>query len=194
MKKAATKSGKRAAKTRPARPSPGRTGSGVRTVPAMNLAKQGGLFEQAIGLFHREDYRQAKELFEKASTGPALDMAHAARVHARMCEQRIDRSAPALATADDHYNYAVALINRNELQAAEKHLREAVRLTPNADHIHYALALAGGMRGDMQQARDSLKRAIELDPRNRIHARNDPDFAGFAHQPAILSLLFPENR
>jgi hypothetical protein len=46
----------------------------------------------------------------------------------------------------------------------------------------------------MQQARESLKRAIDLDPRNRVRARNDPDFAEFAHQPAIVSLLFPENR
>jgi Flp pilus assembly protein TadD len=160
----------------------------------MNQEKQSGLFEQAIGLFHRGDYGKAKEVFEKAATGPALDVGHAARAHARMCEQRIGRPAPELANAEDHYNYAVALINRKELQAAEKHLREAVRLTPNGDHIHYALALARGLRGDVQQARESLKRAIELDPRNRIHARNDPDFAEFAHQPAIVSLLFPDHR
>jgi tetratricopeptide (TPR) repeat protein len=160
----------------------------------MNQEKQAGLFEEAIGLFHRQDYGRAKELFEKAAAGPVREVAHAARVHARMCEQRINRSAPALDTADDHYNYAVALINRNELSAAEKHLREGVRLAPNADHIHYALALARGLRGDMQQARESLKRAIDLDPRNRIHARNDPDFAELARQPAIVSLLFPENR
>ncbi len=128
MKKTATQSEKGTAKTRPVRPSPGQTGSSVSTAPVMNPEKQGRLFEEAIGLFHREDYGQAKELFEKAATGPVLEVAHAARVHARMCEQRINRSAPALATADDHYNYAVALINRNELQAAEKHLREAARL------------------------------------------------------------------
>ena len=194
MRKTATQSEKGKARTGPVRPSPGQTGSSASTAPVMNQEKQGELFEKAIGLFHREDYGQAKELFEKAAAGPVREFAHAARVHARMCEQRINRSAPPLATADDHYNYAVALINRNELQAAEKHLREAARLTPNGDHIHYALALAAGLRGDIQQARDSLKRAIELDPRNRIHARNDPDFADFVHQPAIVSLLFPENR
>jgi tetratricopeptide (TPR) repeat protein len=194
MKKTATQSEKGTARSRQVRPSPGQTGTSVSTAPVMNQEKQGGLFEEAIRLFHREDYAQAKELFEKAATGPAREMAHAARVHARMCEQRIDRSAPALDTADDHYNYAVALINRNELQAAEKHLREGVRLTPQGDHIHYALALARGLRGDIQQARESLKRAIDLDPRNRIHARNDPDFAELAQHPAILALLFPENR
>jgi tetratricopeptide (TPR) repeat protein len=194
MKKAATQSKKGTARTKPGRPSPGQTGSNVPTAPVMSQVKQSGLFEEAIGLFRQEGYEQAKELFERAATGPVSEVSHAARVRARMCEQRINRSAPPLATADDHYNYAVALINRNELQAAEKHLREAAGLTPNADHIHYALALARGMRGDMQQARDSLKRAIELDPRNRIHARNDPDFADFVHQPAIVSLLFPENR
>ena len=86
----------------------------------------------------------------------------------------------------------MALINRRELPAAEKHLSDALALAPNADHIHYAMALSRGLRGDYQNARESLQRAIELEPRNRIHARNDADFAGFARQPAIASLLSRE--
>jgi Flp pilus assembly protein TadD len=213
MKKAATQSGKGTGKTKSARSSPvtrqtkdgsvsapasprqaGLAGAGATATSVTGQEEQAKLFGKAVDLFRRGNFGQAKGLFEKAASGPLREVAHVARVHARICEQRISRFAPELSSAEDHYNYAIALINRRELPAAEKHLQEAVKLAPNGDHIHYALALARGLRGDVLLARESLKRAIELEPRNRTHARNDPDFAEFAHLPPIVSLLFPENR
>src|SRR5690242_20836864 len=47
----------------------------------------------------------------------------------------------------------------------------------SADHVLYALALAKGLAGDIDGAHDHLKRAIDLEPRNRISARQDADFA-----------------
>jgi hypothetical protein len=37
-----------------------------------------------------------------------------------------------------------------------------------------------------------LKRAIELEPRNRLIARQDADFAPLAHQPPFDALIYPE--
>ena len=37
-----------------------------------------------------------------------------------------------------------------------------------------------------------LKRAIEIQPRNRIAARQDADFAGIANQSPLDRLLYPE--
>ena len=149
------------------------------------------LFDKAVGLFHTGDFAQAGILFERASSGPALGVSHAARVHASICAQRSNRAAPELASADDHYNFAIALINRRELPAAEDHLVEALKLAPGGDHIHYALALTRGLRGEIQQAWESLSRAIEIDPHNRAQARSDPDFAEFAHRQPVAALLFP---
>jgi tetratricopeptide (TPR) repeat protein len=106
-----------------------------------------------------------------------------------MCELRIDQAAPALKTAEDHYNWGVALLNQRRLREAEAHLEEALRLAPQGDHIHYALALSRGLGGDILRASQYLRRAIELQPRNRGLARNDPDFAGLLHQPPIAALL-----
>jgi Tfp pilus assembly protein PilF len=207
MKKATTQSGKGTGKLKSARQTkdggvsasaslrqPGPATAGAATSAGMRQEEQTALFDKAAGYFRRGDFAQAKGLFEKAASGPLREVAHAARLHVRMCEQRISQFVPQLSSAEDHYNYAIALINRRELPTAEKHLQEAVRLAPDRDHIHYALALARGLRGDVTLARESLKRAIELEPRNRAHARNDPDFAEFAHLPPIVSLLFPESR
>jgi tetratricopeptide (TPR) repeat protein len=157
---------------------------------AMLQEDQVGVFDKAVALLHAGDFAQAEGLFEKAASGPAREVSHAARVHARICAQKTNRAAPMLASAEDHYNYAVALINRRELPAAEKHLLEALELAPSGDYIHYALALTRGLRGEIQQACESLRRAIELDPRNRAQARSDPDFAEFAHQQPVAALLF----
>ena len=64
-------------------------------------------------------------------------------------------------------------------------------LDPAADHMYYALAGAQALTGDLSGAHESLKRAIEMEPRNRIAARQDADFAPFANQPPFDALLYP---
>ncbi len=157
-----------------------------------DAAVQSGLYDKAIGLFRSGAFAQAKEVFDKAATGPTLEIAHSARAHSRMCEQRMERAVAPLHGAEDYYNYGVALLNRGELETAGKHLEKAVALSPGQDHYHYTLALCCGLRRDLQQAYAHLKRAIELQPRNRAHARNDPDFASFVRQQPLVGLLFPD--
>jgi Tfp pilus assembly protein PilF len=151
---------------------------------------QPDLFEKGIALFRQGRFAEARVFFEKAAEGPVIEMASAARTHARMCELRIGRDAPAITTAEDHYNVGVALLNQRRLREAEAHLEEALRLAPEGDHIHYALALSRGLSGDIQRASQNLRRAIELQPRNRGQARHDPDFAILLHQQPIAALLF----
>ena len=62
------------------------------------------------------------------------------------------------------------------------------------DHIHYALALAQALSGDIAGAHENLKRAIELEPRNRLIARQDADFAPLANQPPFDALVYPEKK
>jgi tetratricopeptide (TPR) repeat protein len=116
-------------------------------------------------------------------------MAHAARLRIRMCEQRIATAGPAPATAEEHYNYAVAFMNRADFQAARQHLERALQTAGDPDHIHYLLALCLGSLGDIDGACRHLRRAIEIHPRNRAMARSDPDFADLAHRPPISELL-----
>ena len=160
--------------------------------PTREATEQTRSFEQAIELFNSRNFGKAQRHFESASKGPRLEMAYAARLHLRMCEHRLSNLAPAPRTIEERYNYAIALINRRELEAAEQQLQRALDAMENGDHLHYAMALCRGLRGDFEGACRALRRALDLRPRNLTTARNDRDFHEIGCQPLIRDLLFPK--
>jgi tetratricopeptide (TPR) repeat protein len=153
---------------------------------------QAEAFESAVRLFHSGQFRAARDLFQRAARGSSREVAHTALLHARMCERRLGAPEPAPKSAEDHYNYAVALVNQRRLETAEQHLQQALAQAPDSDHLYYVLALCRGLGGDLAGAYTHMKRAIELHPRNRMAARNDPDFAEIGQQPPLAELLYPE--
>src|SRR5436189_2421133 len=46
-------------------------------------------FERGIQLLNKRNYREAKESFEKAAQGPALELVSNAKSHIQMCERRL---------------------------------------------------------------------------------------------------------
>jgi hypothetical protein len=46
----------------------------------------------------------------------------------------------------------------------------------------------------LQAAYENLKRAIDLQPRNRLAARQDPDFTALAEHPVFTRLLYPDRK
>jgi tetratricopeptide (TPR) repeat protein len=159
-----------------------------------NGAKQMAAFESAMKLFHTRKLKEARDLFQQATLGPERDVAQRANLHIAMCDRRLQQTTVSLGSAEDYYNYGIALINSRNLNEARMHLEKGLQLDPGADHIHYALAVAHALSGDIQSAHDSLRRAIELEPRNRLTARQDADLAPLANQPLFSSLLYPERR
>jgi tetratricopeptide (TPR) repeat protein len=158
---------------------------------APDPSRQAEAFEQAARLFHARDYAGARAAFEIAAAGPVPAMSHTARLHAKMCAQRLVQEPPKIETAEDRYNYAVSLINLRRLADAEEHLHKALEAHPQADHLYYALALTRGLQGDFEGAHRHMKRAIDLQPRNRVLARNDPDFAELIQRGWLRELLYP---
>jgi len=156
--------------------------------------KQLAFFDTAVKLFHARKFKEAKDLFDQAAAGPERDVAQRARLHIAMCERRIGVPAVELGSAEEHYNYGVVMINSRKMAEARSHLEKALEIAPASDHIHYALALAQALSGDLANAHDSLKRAIELEPRNRLIARQDADFAPIVNQQPFHSLIYPEKK
>jgi tetratricopeptide (TPR) repeat protein len=159
-----------------------------------NAQRQFSTFESAMRLFHARNLKEARELFQMAAQGPERDVANRARLHASMCDRRLQQAPVNLGSAEEYYNYGIAVLNTRNAAEARVHLEKALQLSPGADHILYALALAQAMGGDFAAAYENLRRAIELEPRNRIMARQDADFSYLANQPPFDSLLYPEKK
>ena len=168
--------------------------SAVAAVPATTPPTQFDTFEAAMKLFHARQFTEARTLFAAAIRGSERDVANRAQLHMAMCDRRLQQTTVNLQSAEEHYNYGVALINSRNLPEARLHLETALQMSPSADHIHYALALAQALSGDLAGAQLNLKRAIELEPRNRLIARQDADFAPLANQPPFDALIYPERK
>jgi tetratricopeptide (TPR) repeat protein len=138
--------------------------------------------------------KEARELFLEAAAGPERDVAHRAKLHASMCDRRLDVPSVNLRTAEDYYNYGVALLNTRKVEESRTNLEKALQMAPDTDHIHYALALVYALAGEASSAYEHLRRAIELEPRNRIMARQDGDFSALSGHPQFQALLYPEKK
>jgi tetratricopeptide (TPR) repeat protein len=158
--------------------------------PASDPAKEQTLtFEKATAAFQKKDFGKARALFAEAATGPALELAHSAQMYMKMCQRRMGEGKAELKSPDDFYTLGVSLLNRGDLDGAQAALERALQRKPDTDHYHYALALCAGQRGDMVIAASHLRRAIDLQPSNRIAALNDPDFHSIAQNPTIREIL-----
>jgi tetratricopeptide (TPR) repeat protein len=149
-----------------------------------------GCFDKAVKLFSQQRFEDAAAAFRETAKGPAVHVADRARAYLQVCERRTAVTTLEFRTADDHFNYAVERLNVRDIEKARRHLTEALGMQPDGDHILYALALCCGLAGDGTAAYENLKLAIELEPRNRLHARHDADFADVAESfPAVRSLF-----
>lgn len=151
-------------------------------------------WEEAVGLFSQKQYAAANARFMRAASGPAAHIADKARSYAQICARKTDGPEVNLQTADDHFNYGVERLNARDMDVARRHLDRALAMEPDGEHILFTLALCCGLAGDSNGACEHLKRAIALEPKNKILARQDPEFSALAQQyPALRALLTPEN-
>jgi tetratricopeptide (TPR) repeat protein len=151
------------------------------------------LYEEALKHFQQQRFQRAQQVLERVLEGPSKELGDRARVHLRICEQRISRlPAPTAKSAEDHYTQGVTLMNLGRWDEAREHLDRARKAAPKADHIVYAMAALDCLTGEADSAMLNLKIAIQLRPENRYHARNDEDFAFLQEDPRFTELLYPE--
>ncbi len=150
--------------------------------------RQTATFTQAMEAFHQRDFRRAMPLFQTAAEGPVREMAFSARTHLRMCESRLAKSDPETRDAEGNYTFAVAQMNLRDYAHAASLLEYSLK-QQETDYAHYALAAALGHLGQFEIAVQHLRRAIQLQPRNRSMAMTDPDFLELAKYAPIRDLL-----
>ena len=109
-------------------------------------------FEEGMRLFHARQFQQAREFFLQRPCAGRTAPWPTARDCMRACASSAwNLPALVLNTPEEHYNYAITLINSRDLAAAQKHLRAALDAEPTADHVLYALAACQSLAGDLQR-------------------------------------------
>jgi tetratricopeptide (TPR) repeat protein len=173
----------------PAHPAPNAAAK-LRSDPRYTAAVRN--FEAATRYFLKEQYGKAREVFEKVASEAPVEIAERARVHLRLCEQKLTESVAAPRSATDNYNLGVAALNARRLDQAIEYLRKADRSAPNREEIRYALAAAFALQGNPDAALEHLKASIELRPGNRFQARLDEDFQSLSEDHRFRKLMQPE--
>jgi tetratricopeptide (TPR) repeat protein len=165
----------------------------VREVVDPAIRQQLKQYEEAVRYFNQQKFLRAKQALEKVIAGPSRELADRARMHLRICEQRISRPPTTTPrTLEDFYHQGIAMMNLGLWDTAREQLERARKLAPKADYVYYALAALDCLTGEADLAMENLKTAIELRPENRYHARNDEDFAFLQDDPRFTELLYPE--
>jgi len=151
-------------------------------------------YETAMKLLYSHEYDKAKAAFERIISTLADDkeVLERAKIHLKLCEQKIARKPPAPRTLDEHYDLAVALMNEGKYDEAVDHFGRALKSNPKCDYVIYALAAMNSRTGNVEAALNNLQTAITLRPENRFLAQRDADFEPLKQDARFISMVFPE--
>ena len=149
-------------------------------------------YEAALRLMQERKYDKAKATFEKIlTTGPG-DLCERVRIYIAACTQQLGQEKNHFSTLEEHYDYAISLLNTGDYDDARQHLETILKKDKNCDFAYYGFAVLCSMTGQQEPCLEHLNEAIRLNPRNRIQARSDSDFQDMADDPRFTELLYPE--
>ncbi|HEX9733777.1 MAG TPA: hypothetical protein VGG06_17535 [Thermoanaerobaculia bacterium] len=142
-------------------------------------------YAEALALMHRREWARAAPLLEKvAAETDNRQLADRARQGLETCRRH---TAPPAADASP-YLQAIYEKNRGNVEAAFELCRALGK--PEDDERHaYLLASLHSLAGSPEKALQHLETAIRLEPKNRVHAYHDPDFAELRGRAEFASLI-----
>ncbi len=150
-------------------------------------------FEQAVKIFNRRRFEDAKSMFESVQLKFPGDLEIVARAHMyiQVCKQKLeqeDKASPPR-NAEELYDHGVFALNIGDFTQARVFFEKALRLHPDAPHLLYSLAATHAQTGSHDEALNYLKRSIQIQPRFRSQAYNDTDFSGLRDNRQFLELV-----
>ena len=150
-------------------------------------------YEEGLRFLQERKFEKAKALFQKVMAGTSHELADRARVHLNTCLQRLEQAATVFRSHEEHYDYAISLINTGQHELAREHLEKILEQAPKAEFAWYGMAVLDCLTGRVENSLRELTEAIRLNVANRYHARNDSDFNNMADDPRFTELLYPED-
>ena len=149
-------------------------------------------FESAHREFARGHFSEARLKFRALLDKYAnvSEVAARARTYLAVAEARLRSDLALPRDADSLYDRGVIELNRGEYVAAQELFERALRREPEAAHIHYGLAATRARLGAIDTALESLRRALDLQPKLRIRAQRDQDLNPLRSDPEFDLLVF----
>ena len=150
-------------------------------------------FEQAVKVFNRRQFEDAKAMFETVQLKYPGDLEIVARaqMYIQVCKQKLEQETKSAAprNAEELYDHGVFALNIGDFTQARTFFEKALRLHPDAPHLLYSLAATHAQTGSHEEALSYLMRSIQIQPRFRAQAYNDADFSGLRDNRKFLELI-----
>jgi tetratricopeptide (TPR) repeat protein len=149
-------------------------------------------YEAGLRALQEHKFEKAKGHLQKVLTGPNKSLVDRAQVHILTCDKHMDAPALQFKTTEEHYDYAVSLINSGDYVTAREQLEKLLKQSPKAEYVLYGLAALHCLTGHVEESLKTLDEAIQVKPALRFQARNDTDFQNLAEDPRFTELLYPD--
>src|SRR5258708_3444695 len=159
----------------------------VKVDPRFTQAVQN--YEAGLKAMQTHKFDRAKTAFNKVLEGPSSELADRARLHLNICDQQLARTSTSFKTPEEHYDYAVSLMNGGDYDSARSHLEKILKQYPKTDYVWDGLAVLDCLTVRIEDCLRQLQQSIKLNAANRFQARHDSDFAKMAVGPGFRELL-----
>jgi len=149
-------------------------------------------YEAGLRAMQEHKFEKAKGYLQKVIGGPSVELADRARTHLSTCTQHSEQPATQFKSPEEHYDFAISLMNVGDYVTAREHLDKLSKQNPKAEYVAYGLAALDCLTGRVEDSLKHLDEAIRLKPSLRFQARNDTDFQNLFEDPRFTELLYPD--
>ncbi|MEP7271995.1 MAG: tetratricopeptide repeat protein [Acidobacteriota bacterium] len=148
-------------------------------------------FEQAVKVFNRRQFAEAKDLFEAVQSRypQEVEINARAQTYIQVCNQKLARPLSSPRSADELYDRGVVALNIGDFTQARTLFEKALRMRPDEAHLLYSLAATYAQTGSPDEALDYLHRSIQIQPRYRNQVISDSDFTRLHNDKRFLDIL-----
>src|SRR5260370_3559640 len=139
--------------------------------PAFTQAVQN--YEAGLKAIQEHKFEKAKGLLEKIVADGPRELADRARIHLHTCNQHLSEASSSFKTHEEHFDYAVSLMNAGQYEPSRAHMEKILEQNPKADCAYYGMSGVEGPTSQAHSASRNLSDGISLNPQNQYQARND---------------------
>ncbi len=87
-------------------------------------------YESGLRALQEHKFEKAKGHLQKALIGPNKSLVDRAQVHILTCDKHMEKLTLQFKTTEEHYDYAVSLINVGDYVTAREHLDKLLKQNP----------------------------------------------------------------